>query len=72
MEFNIQGIVDGKVYFELPSYALKNSNGPSRIAEYRTDGKEVERKDGATWHATGSLPVVLIAREAFKLAGIKS
>ena len=68
MEFKIQGIIDGWVYFELPAYVIKGTNGPSRIAVYRTDGNKVEGKNLSSWSETGSLPVIIVAREAFKLA----
>ena len=35
-------------------------------AKYRTNGSKVERLDGSTWNVTGSLRVVLAARNASK------
>jgi hypothetical protein len=34
--------------------------------QYRTDGTHVEGRDGSTWNRTGSIPVVLAAREVFE------
>lgn len=46
------------VYFEVNGF------------QYRTDGQTVQGNDGNTqfpsWHTTGSLPIVLKAREVYK------
>jgi hypothetical protein len=47
-----------------PDYVYFEMNG----REYRTDGRIVEGKDGQTWNRTGSLPVVLKAREVWNTA----
>jgi hypothetical protein len=48
-----------------PEYIYFEMNG----RQYRTDGSTVEGKDGSTWNRTGSLPVVLKARDLWKSAG---
>jgi hypothetical protein len=47
-------------------YAYFQVNG----FDYRTDGQSVQANDGSaqfpSWHTTGSLPIVLKAREVWK------
>jgi len=42
------------LYFELNGF------------QYRTDGNTVEAKDGSKWNKTGSVSLVIYARELFK------